>query len=125
MADSMAIFDRLRADLDALLAANENNNNCELLRIEINRFIDSIRAVLSLDIVLIRGSEVNFNVLVEFNNLRYRAQHIWDNPSQYSDYPDGSDDAYYNFLKYLWVVFPDGKQVQLAEYIDKMETMGR
>ncbi|MGW8300444.1 MAG: hypothetical protein ACWGNO_00165 [Desulfobacterales bacterium] len=125
MADSMAIFDRLKADLDALLAATKNTTNYEPLRIEINKFIDSIRAILSLDIVLIKGTYVDFNLSIEINNLPYRAQHIWDNPSQYSDYPDGSEDAYYNFLKYLWIIFPDGKEVQLAEYIEKIEIMGR
>lgn len=117
MGKESSIFSRIKADLDALLSVSENKNNYEPLRIEIHRFIDSIRAILALDIVMIKGSEVDFNVLVEINNLPYRVKHIWDNPSQYSDYQDGSEDAYYNFLKYLWIIFPDGKEMQLAQYI--------
>lgn len=115
---SKIIFERIKADLDALLVVSENKSNYEPLLIEINRFVDSLRAILALDVAMIKGSEVDFNVLVEFNNLPYRAEHIWNNPSQYSDYTDDSEDAYYKFLKFLWVVFPDGHEMQLGEYVN-------
>ena len=34
---------------------------------------------------------------------------IWNHPSKYSDYKDGSEAAYYSFTKYLWVRYPDGR----------------
>ena len=47
------------------------------------------------------------------------AQYIWDNPGKHSDYAIGSsDDAYYRFLKYLWVKYPDGQEKRLADIIE-------
>lgn len=112
-----SIFNHIIADLDAFLSVLENKKNYEPLRIEINRFIDSVRAILAMDIAMIKGSEIDFKVLVEINNLPYRAKHIWDNPSQYSDWDDGSENAYYKFLKFLWIVFPNGEEIQLAQYV--------
>lgn len=39
---------------------------------------------------------------------------IWDNPDKYSDYKKGSEGAYYHFLKYLYVKFPDGREENLC-----------
>lgn len=114
----LAILNHLKAELYDFLLSMENELFHENLRLTIDRFIREVTAILSLDTVMIKGSEVPFSVLVDRDNLPYRAQHIWDNPSQYSNYEDGSEDAYYKFLKFLWVIFPDGRQVQLAEYVN-------
>ena len=44
------------------------------------------------------------------------SQNIWDNPEKYSDY--SGEAAYYDFLKYLYVVYPDGTEVNLTDIID-------
>jgi hypothetical protein len=45
-------------------------------------------------------------------------QDIWDHPSKYSDYQDRSEDAYYRFLKFLWVRYPEGKEVRLGDLVN-------
>lgn len=44
------------------------------------------------------------------------AQDIWDNPKKYWDIED-DDNAYYEFLKFLWVEYPDGKEERLTDVV--------
>lgn len=46
------------------------------------------------------------------------AKNIWNNPSKYSEFEDNSEDAYYKFLKFLWIDFPDDQRKRLADIVD-------
>lgn len=83
-----------------------------------DRFLNDLEKTLAGDMAMIKGSEIDFKLMIPFDDLYDRADHIWNNPSQYSDYTDDSEDAYYKFLKFLWVVFPDGHEMQLGEYVN-------
>jgi hypothetical protein len=48
------------------------------------------------------------------------AKDIWEHPSKYSDYTDGTGEAYYNFLKYLWIKYPDGTDERLDTFVNKI-----
>lgn len=48
-------------------------------------------------------------------NIKQVCKEIWDNPDKYSDYKKDSEKAYYNFLKYLYVKFPDGTEKSLHD----------
>ena len=61
------------------------------------------------------GSEIHFSMEVPEKKIREKCKKIWNNPEGYSDYKNGSDAAYYNFLKYLWVQYPDGKELRLTD----------
>lgn len=69
------------------------------------------------EVCIITGSEISFTKEVPLSQIKEVAQDIWDNPSKYSDYKDGSDQSYYGFLKYLWIEFPDGGEARLASYV--------
>lgn len=71
--------------------------------------------------ILITGSEISFNLEVEECDIKTKAMHIWNHPSKYSDYNDGSEKAYYSFLKFLWIKYPDGKEIQLARFVNNGE----
>jgi len=40
---------------------------------------------------------------------------IWEHPDRFSKYPPLSDDAFYKFTKLLWVQYPGGLEVRLAD----------
>ena len=65
------------------------------------------------------GSEINFDKHVPESEIVKVCQDIWDNPSKYSDYKNDSAEVYYYFLKYLWVKYPDGKEIRLAEIANR------
>lgn len=66
---------------------------------------------------LIRGSEIEFEKFVAPEDVEKVCQDIWDHPDKYSDYQAESDSAYYDFLKYLWVEFPDGTEKRLGDVV--------
>ncbi len=47
--------------------------------------------------------------------IKEMCKEIWDNPDKYSDYKKDSDGAFYGFLKYLYVTFPDGEEKSLHD----------
>lgn len=51
----------------------------------------------------IYGTEITFSLPIPRSQLIEKCQDIWNNPEKYSDYKNGSDAAYYDFLKYLRV----------------------
>lgn len=65
----------------------------------------------------IRGTEIVFEQIVAPADLEIICHDIWDHPEKYSDYQNGSDGAYYGFLKFLWVKFPDGTEKRLADIV--------
>jgi len=40
---------------------------------------------------------------------------IWDHPSRYSKYEDKSEEAFYEFVKFLWVNYQDGTSKRLMK----------
>ncbi len=68
---------------------------------------------------LVRAAEIVFELDIPMSEIRVVAKDIYDHPSQYSDYSDDSEASYYNFLKYLYITFPDGKEERLVDFIEK------
>ena len=64
------------------------------------------------------GSEISFELFVPIKDIKEICQDIWDNPDKYSDYKKGSEYAYYKFLKFLWVQYPDGSEDRLVDLVD-------
>ncbi len=57
-------------------------------------------------------------MLVPEESIKQVCKEIWDNPDKYSDHRKGTDDAFYGFLKYLYVTFPDGKEKSLYDVVN-------
>ena len=64
----------------------------------------------------IYGSEITFELFVSEKDFKEKVTNIWDNPSNYWDVKNLSDEAYYDFIKFLWIDFPNGETVRLADY---------
>ena len=69
---------------------------------------------------VIRGSENTFEKVVSEDEINHIAKDIWDHPSKYSDYVDGSDSSFYEFTKYLYIYCPDGTEIRLADFVNKL-----
>lgn len=65
----------------------------------------------------IYGSEYVFERFVPISEIDEKALDIWKNPTKYATFSD----AYYDFLKFLWIEFPNGKIVRLAEHVQELE----
>jgi Ribonuclease G/E len=65
----------------------------------------------------IYGSEIPFEKKVPEENIREVCQDIYDHADHYSVYKRNSDAAYYRFLKFLWVEFPDGTEQRLTDIV--------
>ncbi len=70
-----------------------------------------------INVCYIYGSEVTFKKYVPLEKIQEVCQDIWDNPDQYSEYEKDSDAAYYDFLKFLWVKFPNGEHKRLDDLV--------
>ena len=68
---------------------------------------------------LIFGSEVSFKLFVDESDVVNKCKDIWNNPEKYSNYKSGTEEAYYSFLKFLWVKYPNGEEQRLADVADK------
>lgn len=68
---------------------------------------------------LIYGMEKaeDFKKEVEEEDLVSVCWDIWEHPDKYAGHPLG--EPYYDFLKYLWVRYPDGEEIRLAEIVDE------
>lgn len=64
---------------------------------------------------IIFGATIDFKISIAESKLYDKCSDIWDHPEKYSKYKAGSEEAYYEFLKFLWVKYPDGKEQQLAD----------
>lgn len=63
----------------------------------------------------------DFNIQVPLTDLEGHAINIWQRPSVYSDYIDGSEDAYYKFTKFLWIKYSNGTEVTLSAYVNSLD----
>lgn len=64
---------------------------------------------------IIGAEDVAFQKYVPAGLIEQTCAEIWNHPNRYSPYAPGSEDAYYNFLKFLWVQYPDGSTKRLAQ----------
>lgn len=67
----------------------------------------------------IYGSEIAFELFVLEKDLKEKVRDIWETPSSYWNVEDISDYAYYDFLKFLWIEFPSGETIRLADYANE------
>lgn len=68
-------------------------------------------------VCVIVGSEIDFKLEVAEFDVEAKARDIWANPDKYWDVLRDTERAYYGFLKYLWISYPDGREVRLADII--------
>ena len=54
-------------------------------------------------------------IYVSVDEVESKSKDIYENPQNYSEFAKGSSDAFYKFLKYLWVTFPDGIEKRLMD----------
>lgn len=66
------------------------------------------------DKAVIFGSMVEFNLRVAVSEVNKVCQAIWDDPGKYGRHGD----EYYDFLKFLWVKYPDGTEKKLADIVN-------
>jgi len=72
----------------------------------------------SADYCKIEAAEITFLLTdIPLSELDVLCQDIWDHPECYGEGPFNDD--WYDFLKLLWVTYPDGKCIQLADLINK------
>jgi DNA-binding Lrp family transcriptional regulator len=64
-------------------------------------------------ICTIFGSRIQFEEKIAMIDVAAKCYHIAKNPNLYSDYQSNTDEAYYKFLKFLLVRYPDGKEERL------------
>lgn len=70
-------------------------------------------------IAKIVGSEIEYSAEISVSKVEEICLDVWRHPSKYSVFEDGSKDAYYRFLKYLWVRYPDGREERLADVVER------
>ena len=63
---------------------------------------------------VIKGSEIEFRKVVLEADLEAVVLDIWNHADKYSEFKADSDASYCQFLKFLWVEYPDGTERQLA-----------
>ena len=64
----------------------------------------------------IYSSKITFELFVLEKDLKEKVRDIWENPSSYWNVEDISDYAYYDFLLFLWIEFPNKETIGLADY---------
>ena len=76
------------------------------------------KAEMEKTICKIRGADnaYDFKKDCDISEIVEACQDIWNNPEKYSDY--SGEAAYYDFLKYLYVVYPDGTEVNLTDIVN-------
>ena len=60
-------------------------------------------------------SAEEFEYFCNEENLKEVCLDIWNNPEKWAERRLG--DVYYDFLKYIWILYPDRKDIRLAEFI--------
>lgn len=58
-----------------------------------------------------------FPITVPMSELAEKAQEIWDHPNRFCNVEPGTSEAYYDFLKFLWVEYPDGSERRLVDIV--------
>jgi len=53
-------------------------------------------------------------IVVDIKDVKAKCFDIWENVSNYSEYKNGSEEAFYEFSKFLWVKFPNGSEERLS-----------
>lgn len=51
------------------------------------------------------------------SDLLEKCKDIVNNPINYSRHPNNSEDAYYKFIKYLWICKPNQQEIRLSDYV--------
>ena len=97
---------------------NEINKNRDIKK-EIKFRFDLVKVKESKDnFCTIFGSEIEFRKYCLESDLPEVTKHIWDHPSEYSDYKDGSEKAWSEFIKYLWIKFPNNREIRFSEFVE-------
>lgn len=66
----------------------------------------------------ITSNAVSFVENVRVEDLREKAIDIWENPENYRQELSGnSEAAYFDFLQYLQIIYPDGHTVNLVDVV--------
>ncbi len=90
-------------------------------------WILSLSKIFELDISVIESKKIDsqickifgvdkaegFLLKVPHAELQTKAQDIWDHPENYRV----TEDSYYDFLKFLWISYPNGSEARLADLI--------
>lgn len=63
------------------------------------------------------SSESDFKLSVPEDTYRMTVKHIWERPEFYTNVKSQSSEAYYSFLKYLWIKLPNGEELRLADAV--------
>jgi hypothetical protein len=71
------------------------------------------------DETTLKPGEISFELFVSESDLKAKILDIWDNANEYWDVVANSENAYYSFLKFLWIDFPNGENIQLADYANE------
>ena len=58
---------------------------------------------------------VDYEQLVPVEDIESVCQDIWDHADKYSKWPRNSEEAYSQFTEYLWVEYPDGRDIRLVD----------
>lgn len=75
----------------------------------------------------IYGSEISFELFVFEKDLKEKVRDVWIKPSRYAlnywEVSDSDESAYYSFLKFLWIDFPNRETVRIADYASENNLM--
>lgn len=103
--------------IDALsLLAEIGSNNLASNPVAVKNRIGDFEA--SAGVIKIEAAEIGgFKTIIvaSTEELNKKVVDIWNNPGSYYDCVKG-DDVFYKFLKFLWVVYPNGSEKRLVEY---------
>ncbi len=64
---------------------------------------------------------IDFELNVPSDNYIEKCVDIYKNPSKYSNFADGSKEAYYKFIDFLWLEFDNGNVVKLESVAENRE----
>lgn len=69
------------------------------------------------------AEDVSFQKYVPLSEIKQTCLEIWNHPDRFDNrFQADTEDAYYRFLKYLWVTLPNGNEIRLADIVYKLET---
>jgi hypothetical protein len=57
------------------------------------------------------------SIFVTEDQLTEKCQDIWNNTKKYSQYEPGTEDAYYKFLKFLWIDKYNQSSIRLGDLV--------
>jgi hypothetical protein len=56
-------------------------------------------------------------LFVKESDIVEKCKDIWENPDKYSQYQKNTEDAFYQFLKFLWVYKPNQQDIRLVDLV--------